>query len=85
MPGIECSATTALGSCTLAIGTALPGSGALSIAQGATPYNGDLSISANLTPVPLPPSFWLMLGGLGCLGLMSRGRGAAVIARAIRR
>jgi hypothetical protein len=72
MPGIQCSATTATGSCSLLIGTPLTGLGALTIAQGGTSYNGVLSVGTNLTPVPLPPSVWLMLGGLGCLGLMKR-------------
>ncbi|HEY2676577.1 MAG TPA: VPLPA-CTERM sorting domain-containing protein [Steroidobacteraceae bacterium] len=76
MPGIECSATPASGSCSLLIGTPLTGAEALTVAQGATPYNGVLSISTNLTPVPLPASLWLMIGGLGCLVSMSRRRGA---------
>ena len=29
----------------------------------------------NITPVPLPASAWLMLGGLGCFGFLARRRG----------
>jgi hypothetical protein len=76
MPGIECTGSQTGGSCSLLIGTALPGSGALQIAQGGTTYDGVLSISANLTPVPLPPSVALLLGGLGMCFLAGRGRKA---------
>jgi hypothetical protein len=47
-------------------------------------YNGYLGFDAQVTPVPLPASVWLLLGGLGCFGLMSRRR-APAIARALRR
>jgi hypothetical protein len=46
-------------------------------------YNGFLGFDANVKPVPLPPSLWLMLGGLGLI-VVSRGRGAAALARAPR-
>jgi hypothetical protein len=68
MPGIECSATTRSGSCSLTIGTPTDsGSGSLLINSGGTSYNGVLSVSANMTPVPLPASVWLVLGGLGTM------------------
>lgn len=53
-------------------------------ANGNADYNGFLSFDANVMPVPLPPSIWLMLGGLGCLILVRRGRGAPAMARAPR-
>jgi hypothetical protein len=83
IPGIECTGSQTGGSCSLLIGLPLAGTGALQIAQGGTTYDGVLSISANLTPVPLPASVWLMLGGLGMCFMTARGRKAAA-PRAIR-
>jgi hypothetical protein len=40
--------------------------------NGNATYNGYLGFDAVVKPVPLPPSLWLMLGGLGCLALMRR-------------
>jgi hypothetical protein len=74
IPGIECTASQTGGNCSLLIGTGIASSGALQIAQGGTAYNGVMSISANLTPVPLPSSVILMLGGLGVCLLAVRGR-----------
>lgn len=70
MPGIECSAASnsTSGSCSLTIGAPTgSGSTSLLINGGGTAYNGVLSVSANLTEVPLPGSVWLMLGALGGL------------------
>lgn len=66
IPGIECSATSSgSGSCSLTIGTSLPGANSLEVTTGGTGYNGVMSISANLvTPVPLPASGLLLVVGL---------------------
>jgi hypothetical protein len=75
MPGIECSATAASGSCSLTIGTPTSsGANSLLINGGGNSYNGVLSVSANLSAVPLPASVWLMLGGLGALLFMAFAR-----------
>jgi len=79
IPGIECSAVTkggipTSGSCSLTLGTALSGPGALQIAQGGTTYDGVMSISANLVPVPLPPTGMLLIGGLFGLGAFAARR-----------
>jgi len=74
IPGIECTGSQSGGSCSLLIGTPLAGPGALQIAQGGTTYDGVMSIAANLTPVPLPSSLVLLLGGLGALVLAATGR-----------
>jgi hypothetical protein len=79
MPGIECTATTASGSCSLTIGTPTSGTGtqSLVINDGGSSYNGVMSVSGNMAPVPLPAGVWLMLGGLGAILLTaSRGRPA---------
>ncbi|MGO9427094.1 MAG: hypothetical protein ACLQAR_01175 [Steroidobacteraceae bacterium] len=67
IPGIECSVTSSSGSCNLTIGNQLGGTNSLEIANGATGYNGVMSISTNLVPVPLPASGILLLGGLGTM------------------
>ena len=74
IPGIACSASAANGSCSLTIGNALSGANSLEISNGTTSYNGVLSISANLTPVPLPAAFGLFASGLGAtlLGRLRR-------------
>lgn len=61
----KCTGSQTGGSCSLLIGTPLAGSGALQITQGGTTYDGVMSLGANLTPVPLPASLLLLLGGLG--------------------
>jgi hypothetical protein len=40
--------------------------------NGGADYNGFFGIDTTVTPVPLPPSFWLMLGGLGCFAFLRR-------------
>jgi hypothetical protein len=42
-------------------------------AKGNAHYNAALTFNTNVSPVPLPASIWLMLGGLGCLALTRRG------------
>jgi hypothetical protein len=46
-------------------------------ANGNALYNGALTFNTNITPVPLPASVWLMLGGLGCLFFVRRAAGTA--------
>ena len=46
-------------------------------------YNGFLGFDANVEPVPLPPSLWLMLGGLGLI-FATRARQALIVARSPR-
>jgi len=71
--GLDCSITAGTGgSCGFVLGTPVSGTNALQISDGTNLYNGVMSISANLTPVPLPPSLWLLAGGTGCLLLMRR-------------
>jgi hypothetical protein len=77
IPGIECSVKSSGGSCSLTIGTALGGANSLEIAQSGTSYNGVMSISANLTPVPLPASGLLLVSGLSPMLLGLRRRIAA--------
>jgi hypothetical protein len=70
MPAIECSASSGStsGSCSLTMGVSTgSGSNALLINGGGTTYNGVLSVSANMTEVPLPGTAWLMLGAIGAL------------------
>ena len=74
IPGIACSATSSSGSCSLTVGNALSGANSLEISNGATSYNGVLSVSANLTPVPLPAAFGLFASGLGATWLSRRRR-----------
>jgi hypothetical protein len=72
MSSIECSLNSGTGgSCGFLVGTPANTSNALQITNG-TVYDGVLSMSADLTPVPLPASAWLMIGGLGCLMLLRR-------------
>jgi hypothetical protein len=82
IPGIACSVVTkgglpTSGSCSLTLGTALSGPDALQIAQGGTTYGGVMSISANLVPVPLPPSAIFLVGGLFGLGAFAARRNAS--------
>jgi hypothetical protein len=71
---LNCQFTPSGGLC----GVSLGGSLASGLQFGPDPgngganYNGFLTFDTTITPVPLPPSFWLMLGGLGCFGLMRR-------------
>lgn len=74
IPAIECSATSSSGSCSLTIGTALGGADSLEITQSGSTYNGVMSISANLSAVPLPASSLLFLGGLASLLAAARRR-----------
>jgi hypothetical protein len=71
--GLDCSITVGKsGTCGLLIGTPVSGTEAVQITNGTTAYDGVMSINANLTPVPLPPSLWLMAAGAGGLLLMRR-------------
>lgn len=83
MTGIECSENGRTGSCSLTIGELTgSGPGSLLVNGGGTTYNGVMSVSANLTAVPLPPSLWLILTGLGAfLFLSSRHPGEAALRR----
>jgi hypothetical protein len=68
---LDCSViVVGAGTCGFVIGTPVSGTDALQISNGTTPYDGVMSISANMTPVPLPSSIWLMLAAAG--GLLFR-------------
>jgi hypothetical protein len=68
---LDCSVIVGgAGTCGFVIGTPVSGTDALQISNGTTPYDGVMSISANMTPVPLPSSIWLMLAAAG--GLLFR-------------
>jgi hypothetical protein len=72
---LNCQFTAGGGLCGISLGGSLssglqfgPDTG-----NGGAEYNGFLTFdTTTITPVPLPSSFWLMLGGLGCFGLMRR-------------
>jgi len=73
LSGLDCSVIVGgSGSCAFLLGTPVNGANALQVASSGADYNGVLSISANLVPVPLPPSLWLMLAGLGWLYFYAR-------------
>jgi hypothetical protein len=46
--------------------------------NGGADYNGFFTFDTTVTPVPLPASFWLMLGGLSCFALLRRQSRAAM-------
>jgi hypothetical protein len=76
--GLSCSVIVgATGTCGFLIGTPVSGTDALQIADGTTQYDGVMSINANMTPVPLPSSVWLLLAAGGGL-LFRRQRAVAV-------
>jgi hypothetical protein len=70
---LNCLFSSGGGQCGVALGGGSLGSG---LEFGPDPlhpeYNGFLGFSVAVTPVPLPPSLWLMLGGLGCFVLLGR-------------
>jgi hypothetical protein len=69
--GLSCSVIVGgTGTCGFLIGTPVSGTDALQVSNGTTPYDGVMSINANLTPVPVPSSVWLMLAAAG--GLLFR-------------
>lgn len=76
--GLSCSVIVGgTGTCGFLIGTPVSGTDALQIANGTTEYDGVMSINANMTPVPLPSSVWLLLAAAGGL-LFRRQRAVAV-------
>jgi hypothetical protein len=76
--GLSCSVIVGgTGTCGFLIGTPVSGNDALRITNGTAAYDGVMSISANMTPVPLPSSVWLMLAAAGGL-LFRRQRAVAV-------
>jgi len=78
--GLSCSVIVGgAGTCGFVIGTPVSGNEALQITSGGTAYDGVMSINANMAPVPLPSTIWLMLAGGG--GLLFR-RQRAVATRA---
>ncbi len=72
LSGLDCSVTSAGGTCGFVLGTPISGTNALQVSDGTSLYDGIMSINANLVPVPLPPSVWLMVVGAGCLLLIRR-------------
>jgi len=70
--GLSCSITVGSGgNCGFLIGTPVSGTDALQVSNG-TAYDGVMSINALLTPVPLPPSLWLMAGASGLIFMRRR-------------
>jgi hypothetical protein len=73
LSGFSCSvAVGGSGLCGFLIGTPVSGSDALQISNNGTQYDGVMSISAKMTAVPLPASFWLLASGAGGLLMMRR-------------
>lgn len=72
--GLNCQFTSNGGLCGVSVGGSL--SSGLQFGpdpgNGGADYNGFFTFDTTVTPVPLPASFWLMLGGLGCFALLKR-------------
>ncbi|MGO9933012.1 MAG: VPLPA-CTERM sorting domain-containing protein [Steroidobacteraceae bacterium] len=72
LSGLTCSITSGTsGECGFLLNGST-GANSLQIGSGGYQYNAAFDFNANLTAVPLPPSVWLMMGGLGCLLTMRR-------------
>jgi hypothetical protein len=82
--GLQCSFTAGFGGGTCGFLLSPTSTSALAVSNGGTTYDGALSINAvGLTPVPLPASIWLLLGGFGALGLLLRRGGGETGAAAL--